>query len=231
MVTTFGCGALAANERMTPLSMDDLIGACREFLQLRVANHLKQAGIEGRFELEFRKLDPRLRLACESPVSLRQETPAEPIGRLTLRVSCEGRAPWTIYVPAQVRLYRQVVVASRPLKRQTALLQEDIHLAERDVGLINGGYLTHLDQAKGHQTTRPLLADQPLSPSAIELSDDVKIGDQVVISAGTAAMQVRMPGEALSSGAVGQQIRVRNLRSMRVIRARVTGPAQVQVDL
>lgn len=37
--------------------------------------------------------------------------------------------------------------------------------------------------------------------------------------------------EALSDGAVGQQIRVRNLRSERIIRARVTGPGQVEAGM
>ncbi|WP_121363151.1 flagellar basal body P-ring formation chaperone FlgA, partial [Pseudomonas aeruginosa] len=56
-------------------------------------------------------------------------------------------------------------------------------------------------------------------------------GDQVVILARTATINVKMPGEALSDGAPGQQIRVRNLRSQRIIKARVIEPGTVEVNM
>jgi flagella basal body P-ring formation protein FlgA len=59
----------------------------------------------------------------------------------------------------------------------------------------------------------------------------VSKGDQVVISARNSGLNVRMPGEALSNGAPGEQIRVRNLGSHRIIKARISGPGQVEVDL
>lgn len=63
------------------------------------------------------------------------------------------------------------------------------------------------------------------------MAEVVHKGDQVVISAGSSTIQVKMPGEALSAGAIGDQIRVRNLNSKRVVKARVTGPGQVEVAM
>lgn len=209
-----------------------LIGASQSFLEQAVAEYLQQSGIDGRPQIEINRLDPRLRLAaCASPLSIRLESPKQPIGRISLRVRCDSTAQWTVFVPAQIKLYRQIVVASRPMKRQTVLGAADIHLAERDVGALNAGYLTELDQAIGNKSTRPLLADQALTPNMIEQPDVISKNDQVVISAGTHNMTVRMPGEALSDGAPGEQIRVRNLSSQRIIKARVTGPGQVEVNM
>jgi flagella basal body P-ring formation protein FlgA len=59
----------------------------------------------------------------------------------------------------------------------------------------------------------------------------IRKGDQVVITARTGTMAVKMPGEALSNGGMNEQIRVRNLNSQRVVKARVTGPAQVEVSM
>ena len=56
-------------------------------------------------------------------------------------------------------------------------------------------------------------------------------GDQVVIRAKTNAINVFMPGEALSDGVPGEQIRVRNLRSQRIVRARVVEPGTAEVSL
>lgn len=222
--------ANAANPPFTTSEM--LIGASRSFLEQQVEQYLQQAGIDGRSLVEINRLDPRLRLAaCDRPLTIRLETPSEPIGRVSLRVRCDSAVQWTVFVPAQVKLYRRIVVASRPIKRQTLLGDADIYLAERDIGTLSGGYLTELTQAIGSKSTRPLLPDQPLTPNMIEQADVVSKGDHVVITAGTPSMSVKMPGEALSDGAPGEQIRVRNLSSQRVIKARVTGRGQVEVEM
>ena len=211
---------------------DQLIGATEAFLEEQVANYLQRAGIAGRHDIQVNRLDSRLRMpACDQPLVASLESPAQPVGRVTVRIGCQGSSAWSLLVPAQVRLYRQVVVAQRPLARGAILAAQDIDWRERDVGTLSQGYLTEPDQALGSKLTRPVSIDQVLTPNHLERAPVVSKGDHVVISAGGAALSVRMPGEALEEGAVGQQIRVRNLGSQRVIRARITGPGQVVVDL
>ena len=50
-----------------------------------------------------------------------------------------------------------------------------------------------------------------------------------MIIASKGSMSVKMPGEALSDGHEGRQIRVKNSRSERIIRATVVGPGEVLV--
>ncbi|MFP6849189.1 MAG: flagellar basal body P-ring formation chaperone FlgA [Pseudomonas sp.] len=211
---------------------EQLIGAGEVFLEQAVSDYLQRSNIAGRHEIEINRLDPRLRLPlCEEPLTTTLESPTEPVGRVTLRVRCDGNTPWTVFVPGQVRLYREVVVVSRPLKRNNLVTNNDVILAERDVGLLNQGYLTALPQAIGKKLTRPMLPDQVLAPIHVQLAEAVHKGDQVVISAHSGGISVRMPGEALSDGAIGKQISVRNQRSNRVIRARIVGPGQVEVAM
>lgn len=211
---------------------EQLIDTTQRFLEQTVSDYLQRSGIDGRHEIVINRLDPRLRLpACDKELTATLESPAEPLGRVTVRVRCDGSAPWTVFVPGQVRLFREVVVLTRPLKRDSILSAADLGLAERDLGLLNQGYLPSPAQAIGKKLTRPLLADQVLAPLHVEAAEVVRRGDQVVISARSASVNVRMPGEALSDGAVGRQIRVRNLRSQRVIKARVSGPGLVEVAM
>ncbi len=211
---------------------EDLIGTTREFLEIKVSDYLQRSEMDGRHEIEVNRLDPRLRLPlCDKELTASLESPAEPIGRVTVRVRCAGTSPWTVFVPAQVKLYREVVTTTRPLKRDSVLAEQDVTLAERDLGLLNQGYLTALRQAIGKKLTRPLQPDQVVAPVHVEQAEVVRRGDQVVISARSGGISVRMPGEALSDGALGKQIRVRNQRSQRVIKARVTGPGQVEVAM
>ena len=224
-----GYSALATANATLP---EELIGAGEVFLEQAVSDYLERSNIAGRHEIQINRLDPRLRLPlCPQPLTTTLESPAEPIGRVTLRVRCEGPAPWTVFVPGQVRLYREVVIANRPLKRDNLITDLDVVLAERDVGLLNQGYLTGLKQAIGKKLTRPLSPDQVLAPIHVQLAEAIRKGDQVVISARSGGISVRMPGEALSDGIVGKQISVRNQRSNRVIRARVIGPGQVEVAM
>jgi len=97
--------------------------------------------------------------------------------------------------------------------------------------MISQGYLTSLDQAVGQKLTRPVVTDQVITLVHLEQAEVVRKGDHVVISASSGALQVKMPGEALSNGGMSEQIRVKNLNSNRVIKARVTAPGQVEVAL
>ena len=70
-----------------------------------------------------------------------------------MRVSCTGSSPWSVFVPAQVRLYRQVIVANRSLLRDSRLSEADVSLAERDVANLTQGYLTRMDEVLGNKLT------------------------------------------------------------------------------
>ena len=211
---------------------DQLIGETQRFLEQAVADYLQRSNIQARHEVQINRLDPRLRLPlCDEPLIVTLETPAEPIGRVTTRVRCEGTAPWTVFVPGQVRLYREVVTVTKPIDRESVISESSVMLAERDVGLLNQGYLTDMEQAIGSKSTRALQPDQVISPTFIRQAEAIRRGDQVVITARSGGINVRMPGEALSDGAVGKQISVRNQRSQRVVRARVIGPGQVEVSM
>jgi flagella basal body P-ring formation protein FlgA len=65
----------------------------------------------------------------------------------------------------------------------------------------------------------------------IEQAEVIRKGDQVVITARSGTLSVRMPGEALSNGGLSEQIRVKNLNSKRVIKAQVIAPGQVEVSM
>lgn len=211
---------------------EQLIGTSQEFLEQAVSAYLQRSEIQARHEIEIHQLDPRLRLpGCDKALSTTLESPAQPVGRVTVKVRCEGASPWSIFVPAQVHIYRNVLIASRPLKRATVLSETDLKLVERDVGLLNQGYLTSIEQTVDKKLTRQLLTDQVLAPVHLQQAEVVRKGDHVVITARSAGISVRMTGEALTDGALGQQIRVRNQGSGKAIRVRVTGPGQVEASM
>ncbi|WP_417780316.1 flagellar basal body P-ring formation chaperone FlgA [Stutzerimonas xanthomarina] len=226
------CGLSQLADSASYTRPEQLIDATRAFLEREVTDYLQSSQIEARHEIELNRLDPRLRLAaCNQALTTRLESPAQPVGRTTVRVSCEGSSPWSVFVPAHVHLFREVIVARRPLTRESVIEQADITLAERDVSTLTQGYLTSFDQVLGNKITRSALPDQVLPPTYLSAAEVVRKGDQVVISAKNSTINVRMPGEALSDGALGAQIRVKNQRSGRTIKARIVGPGHVEVAM
>jgi len=211
---------------------EQLIDTTQGFLEFAVEDYLRTVDIPGRYEIQVNRLDPRLRLPlCDQELNARLESPAQPIGRVTVKVSCDGSSPWSVFIPAQVKVFRDVVVVKRPLTRGSIIGDADVALAERDTGTLGQAFLVTTEQAVGSKLTRPVVADQAILLTSLEKADVIAKGDHVVIKAQSGAINVNMPGEALSAGAPGEQIRVRNLQSQRVIKARVTGPGVVEVAM
>ncbi len=210
---------------------EQLIGVTQGFLEFTVEDYLATNQIEGRHDIQVKQLDPRMRMnACDKDLTAALESP-RPIGRVTVRVRCEGSSPWTVFVPAQVQLFRNVVTVMRPLKRDAIVTEDDVAMRERDVSSVGLGFLSSLDQAVGQKVVRPMVIDQVVTPVALEQPRMIHKGDQVVIIARSGSLAVRMPGEAMSDGSFNEQIRVKNLNSSRVIKANVTGPGQVEVAM
>ena len=134
---------------------------------------------------------------------------------------------------------RQRPEANTPLRKDALFLVASITkpvtavavmmLVER--GLLSQGYLTEPEQAIGQKLKRATVNEQVLAPVFLEQAEAVRRGDQVVIRARTGTVSVVMPGEALADGVPGQQIRVRNLSSQRVVKARVMEPGTVEVGM
>lgn len=229
-VCLFNAGSPALADTVTLPDM--LIGVTQGFLEFTVEDYLATSQTQGRYEIEVNQLDPRLRMPmCDKELTATLESPARPLGRVTVKVRCDGASPWTVFVPAQVRLFRDIVTTTRPLKRTGIIEPQDVTLRERDISLINQGFLTSVDQAIGQKLTRPMVADQVITLVHLEQAEVIRKGDQVVITARSGTLSVRMPGEALSNGGMSEQIRVKNLNSQRVIKAQVTAPGQVEVAM
>ncbi len=222
--------SLAAHAAFTTTS--ELGSTAEAFLEQQVENYLDEAGFPARYQISISRLDPRLRLTrCDQPLQSSLENSSQPLGRVTLRVRCEGSSPWSVFVPAHVSIYRHIVVSARPLQRNSLLQAADLALAEHDISSLRQGYLLDPAEAIGAQTTRAFPAGQPVTPAQLKIPPAIRRGDKVVISARSAVVNVRMAGEALGDGNIGEQIRVRNTRSQRTVFARVVAPGQVEVDL
>lgn len=214
--------ALAAAAAPGPGAEARVRAVAEQWLQ----QHYAQPG--SRVEVHAEPLDPRLRLGgCALPLAASAPDHARVAPRMNVRVRCPQADGWSVRVPLQLKLYRKVLVASRPLLRGDGIVAADVHLEERDTTRLGYGYIENLDQVASRALARSLPAGSVLTPAALGGRRMVRAGDQVQLIAQLDGIEVRANGTALGSGDSGSRLRVRNGSSGRVIDAVVRGPGEV----
>jgi len=197
----------------------------RQFLQGQ------QASATASVEVEVDTPDPRLRLPlCERSLAAFLPPAGKTSGRVTVGVRCGGSVPWTLYVPAQVRLLDRVVVARRAFPRGTLIRAQDLALERRDLARESRGYFLHPEEVSGKLAARNIAGGAVLSPGLLDRPLAVTRGDQVSIVAELGGVVARMQGRALESGSRGERIRVLTLGSGKELKARVVSAGRVKID-
>lgn len=182
------------------------------------------------FDVRVASLDSRLQLPeCSDALSVTTTRDKVPVGDLALRVRCQGEHPWTIYARAHVSLFKQVLVANRPLAKGTRLTSEVVAMKRRDIAMLRQGYIERPELVIGRYLKRSLPAGHVLTPPLLAAAKVIRKGEVVIIRAQARGLDVRMGGHALMDGELGQRIRVINDRSRRVVEGIVHGPGEVHV--
>jgi flagella basal body P-ring formation protein FlgA len=205
-----------------PLSEADVRARAERF----VAQQYAAPG--SRVEVKSDTLDPRLRINdCAAPLTASLPGGLRMTPRLSVLVRCPAADGWSLRVPVELHVFRQVLVASRPLVRGDGVVAADVHAEERDVTRLPYGYLGSMDQVAERSLSRPVAAGSVLTPGALGGRRMVRAGDHVQLVAELDGIAVRAEGIALGSGDAGARMRVRNGRSGRVVDAIVRGPGVV----
>ena len=206
-------------------SLDGIRAAVQGFLEQQAAGY-------GQAEVSVGRLDPRLRLAaCPSPLQTTLPAGSRLPGRATVLVRCDGPKPWTLYVQGKVEVFEQVLVAARQLSRGRLIQSGDLKRVERAVSGLTSGYFTDAERLVGMKVKRPIRSGTPVAGHMVEQRKLVRRGERVMIRAESAGVRVSMAGKALTDGAKGDVIEVKNLSSKRTVEAVVASPGQVRVRM
>lgn len=206
----------------------------REAVQMFIADLHDASSAGQRVEIVVSSIDPRLPIpACDLPLQtqLGQQSGQNQaaVGRVNVRVECQGSVPWSKYVPVLVRVFAPVLMSTRPLARGDLIGAADVELAEADLSMLRQSYLQDSTMAIGMEVKRALPANTVISSEALAQPLLIKRGDTVVMSAKSGPVTIRQQGVAMQNGELGAQIPVRNSNSDIVVRAVVTGPGQADV--
>lgn len=201
-------------------------------LEIKVAQFLTdeyRASDAVKAEIKVNNLDSRLRLAkCDQDLSLILKDPSKSGGNVNVEVSCKGGTQWTILVPALARVHRPVAIANRNLARGEVITENDLATEVKDVSNFRMGFALTPDALIGKETKFAINKGEAFRNSALAAPLVIRRGDTVSMESTVGDISVRTNGTAISDGRIGQQIRVKNLQSARVINVRVVASGKVQ---
>jgi flagella basal body P-ring formation protein FlgA len=179
-------------------------------------------GPQGDFNATFGQLDLRLRLEqCSVPL-----TPSIEIGQIsqnafTVKVTCPAPKKWTVRVPVKVQVYKQVVVSTSQIMKEQPLGGNEIAMARQDITQVNDGYFQSIEELNGLVAQKAIPAGTVIKHHMVKQPTLVHRGETVRIVVEAPGIRIEGQGVAQNDGIKGQMIKIKNLRSNRMVDAMV----------
>lgn len=209
------------------INHDDIRQQAKQFL----INKTKEMSFSDT-QIEVGRIDKRLRLAaCDKALDISLGHSRLP-GNISLAVQCNTGKSWKIYIQASVNAFQSIYVARSPIMRGSSFKHaENIVLERHNITSLNGSYLTEAEHIKTHVAKRNIRKGEIIKPFMLTKSKLIKRGEQVTLYAETSGITVRMMGQALNDATAGQQVRVRNNNSKRVVEGTAMSRGIVQINM
>ncbi len=149
-------------------------------------------------------------------------------GRTSIGVRCAGPDPWSMTLGVVVKVQGNAVFTARPVTRGQQIQAPDISVRPADLAQLPAGILTEGAQALGQYASVALAAGLPVRADMLHGERVVQSGQTVRIVYQANGLHVTSEGQAMGSGAVGEEVSVRT-GSGRVIRGKVSAAGVVEV--
>ncbi|MGQ9831869.1 MAG: flagellar basal body P-ring formation chaperone FlgA [Thermochromatium sp.] len=227
LLATGFCQPALASESESIESIDRILDTARRFAATMIGTPKGQE-----VKIEIGQLDSRLQLTrCAHAPTAQLAPGARTEGTTTINVRCSAPVSWSLFVPARIERYVEVVVLEHQVARHQVIQAEDVRLERRAVSGLTNGYFTEPEAVVGMTARRRLMPGQILTSAHITQPHLVKRGQEVTLFSARPGLVVRMKGTALEDGHEGARIRVRNNASKRVVEGYVESSDTVRVAL
>jgi flagella basal body P-ring formation protein FlgA len=176
-------------------------------------------------------IDTRLKLPqCDKPLNVFTQKATLKAGRNSIGVKCISKKKWTIYTSAIIKIYKDVIVLSQPIKRGEFYRKNSLQLQKREISSLRSGFFTNPTTIIDKQASRNLNIGAVVTQSNVTEPKLVKRGEKVTIKISSPNLEISVAGVALMDGIKNQNIRVKNINSKQIVQATVEKQGQVVVS-
>ena len=148
---------------------------------------------------------------------------------LPFTVSIAGEPVHRASVALEAKIMRKVWLSARRIERGEPLDENDFYLADRDTLTLRGTALGSDDSLEGYENRATLLKDRPLLQRHLDRIPVVDRGDVVDAQLKNGTISIIMKVQILEKGAPGDVIRIRNPKSRRQLKGRVTHDKTIEI--
>jgi len=180
----------------------------------------------GSLKVQAASIDSRI-FATDCPTGVKtSSTSTNPnASNITVLVECNDDN-WRVYVPVRMTRTGPQVTLIGPLSRGQIISSRDVTISMVDLQRYRRQGFSTIDAVVGAKTKKNLRSGEVIEENDICV---VCRNETVTIKAVKAGMVITTKGVALTDGSHGEQIRVKNSKSNRIIEGRVTGISEVTV--
>lgn len=156
------------------------------------------------------------------------------LGKESILASLEmlqaGRSVQKVWITAYIGVRARVLTPVRKIRRGATVAPEDVETRVLKIPDLRAAYARLVEDAVGKVSRRTLLPGDPLPCEALEEPLLVRNGETVRLRLERGGIALTTLARAEQDGRLGDSIRVRNIDFSAVIRARVSGRAEVRVQ-
>ena len=166
------------------------------------------SGLTGRVEVNIGSLDERLKLGPCGRVEPYIPAGVRLWGKTQIGLRCIEGSRWSVFLPVEIRVYGQALVAARSLPFGQPVGADDVRLEEVEFTKEPGVAVTDPRQLEGKSTTRMLAAGQVLRQEYFRAPPAIGAGDTVRVVYTGEGFNISTSGRAIGNAAEGQPVRV-----------------------
>lgn len=150
-------------------------------------------------------------------------------GRTKVTVRCQAGTSWALFIPVQIKVRGEYLVASHSLAYGRVLSDEDLETRLGDLAELPPDVVMNRQTVVGRTLNVTLAAGQVIRSDALRAPIVVQQGQQVTVISRGAGFQVSSEGQALNSGSEGQVVRIR-MPNGQVISGLAKGAGTVEIN-
>ncbi|MDN3700023.1 flagellar basal body P-ring formation chaperone FlgA [Vibrio artabrorum] len=172
-------------------------------------------------------IDSRIRAThCPTPLKTSASTTTNTRSSITVLVQCIPDE-WQVYVPVRLSMSVPLVTTTRSISRGEIVGQYDVTIDMISLNKFRRQGFTTPQQVVGAKVKKNL------RPGEVVERGDICVvcrNEKVIIQAVKGGMSITTKGTALTDGSMGDQVRVKNDKSQRIIEGIVTNMSEVTVQ-
>ena len=194
----------------------------QEDLAERIAFMLAEEyrNVQGEFQVEF--LRPQETITIPDgvvEVSLRSPLSGGLRSRVLLRyeVKVNDESVYTADMPAEIKVFREVLVSNRRLNRKEHLTSDDVNLETWDILKLRDEPVDPVTELSAFQVHYSVMKGTILTQRHVRMIPVVSRGDIVIGQLQRGLLKINLQVEVIEEAAPGQTVRVRNIKSRKLL--------------